>query len=291
MANPKALPFQLVRVWVTTESGVCQSREVRRSWTAFRRPLEHASREPAFEAALPTRASVRRPAAAVHRPDPGGDFSSNGQGWPEPLPQACHSPAGDPRWADPEWAATPPPTQQPENQDQGQGQDDQEQEQEQEQEDPHQLQLLTEPTGHHVGGTAARTPTSAPALGASVASQGQAVREAQVMARAVAPLAAVTRAVEEVSLVRQLADWLVRTCNDEVCRDTGPWEFTMPLRPFGLGESCVDLHLSPALLSLRFRCEGSQVSRLLSRHRDRLLANLRERLPAQSEIELTVVDA
>jgi Type III secretion protein (HpaP) len=115
--------------------------------------------------------------------------------------------------------------------------------------------------------------------------------EAPRAGAAALPLAAIARAVEESAAMRSLAALVLDTCSGEGIRETGPWEFTLPLQAQGLGRSSLCLQLSRELLLLRFCCDGPDTRNLLSRHSVTLQNQLRERLEPPLEVEVVLSDA
>jgi hypothetical protein len=105
------------------------------------------------------------------------------------------------------------------------------------------------------------------------------------------PVAAIARAVEEAEAVQLLTALVVETCSGEGKRETGPWEFTLPLNAHGLGGSTLCLQLSQRLLSLRFHCDGRDARDVLSRHRGTLQQQLQEQMRPPLEVEVLLVDA
>ena len=108
--------------------------------------------------------------------------------------------------------------------------------------------------------------------------------------QAAAPIAAIARAVEESAALQSVAELVVRTCEGDGKRETGPWELTLPLQAHGLGRSRLMLRLSRELLGLRFECDGRDLRDLLWRHSKSLQARLEERLRIPLEIELELGD-
>ena len=111
-----------------------------------------------------------------------------------------------------------------------------------------------------------------------------------VETKGVAPIAAIARAVEESSALESVADLVVRTCDGDNKRETGPWEFTLALQAQGLGRSLLRLHLSRELLKLRFECDGLSLRDLLWRHSKSLQSRIEERLQIPLEIDVELGD-
>lgn len=102
------------------------------------------------------------------------------------------------------------------------------------------------------------------------------------------PVAAIARAVEDATSLHALVDLVVETCGGEGKRETGPWEFTLPLHAQGLGETRLCLRLSQMQLDLRFLCDGPSARDLISRQSSTLREQLSVRLSPPLEVEITL---
>lgn len=256
MAGPKTLPFNRVRVMVVLQDGACPLPDKRRLLPEPRRALERPWRDPGLHKAAGTPAVVHRAAAQPAMATAPADGTEL-----QPASQDGTTAAS---------ASAQDPTRLP-----GEVQND----------------------------SPGERPDAGPASESGVESNREPRVEglrgrpspgrdpAETMTRTGSPLSAVARAVEEVAVVRALAEVLVETCSGDAWRDTGPWEFSLQLQALGLGQSSLELHLSRDLLSLRFRCDTLATAHLLSRHRDTLLALLQQQLHPQLAIEIAIVDA
>lgn len=266
MSNPKTMPFNRIRVMVVAETGTSTSTSLlpaRRVVPDPRRVLERAWRDLTPLKAAWVQAAVRRTAGpmagsaeqaeeALHA---GHDASEPSN--PEPAPQQDDATS--------DWLYAEPDT---ESCTDG-------------------VAVLA--TKAEAGFGAA--PHGEPLAVAPPPSSAVAQHSVGTRVGTAAPLAAVARAVEEAAVVKALVAMLVDTCGDESTRETGPWDISLSLQSFGLGESHLDLHLSRELLSLRFHCLGPGVASLLSRHRNTLLGLLQQQLHPQLVIEIAIVDA
>ena len=88
-----------------------------------------------------------------------------------------------------------------------------------------------------------------------------------------------------------VAALVLDTCSGEGKRETGPWEFTLPLHGQGLGRTSLLLRLSRELLSLRFSCDGPDTRDLLSRHSASLLDQLQTHLEPPLVVDIVLIDA
>jgi len=150
-----------------------------------------------------------------------------------------------------------------------------------------------EPIDHtHTGGTTVPGDTNAAASDALPPRSSRTAasdRPGRVEPMAV-PVAAIARAVEDATTLRALVDLVAETCSGEGKRETGPWEFTLPLRAHGLRETRLCLRLSQAQLSLRFLCDGASARDLLSRQSTTLREQLSVRMNPPLEVEITLDD-
>jgi hypothetical protein len=104
-------------------------------------------------------------------------------------------------------------------------------------------------------------------------------------------MAAIARSVQEATAMHAVAALVLDTCSGEGKRETGPWEFTLPLHGQGLGRSSLLLRLSRELLSLRFHCDGPDTRDLLSRHSASLLDQLQAHLAPPLVVDIVLSDA
>ena len=108
---------------------------------------------------------------------------------------------------------------------------------------------------------------------------------------AAVPIAAIARSVQEATAMHAVAALVLDTCSGEGKRETGPWEFTLPLHGQGLGRTSLLLRLSRELLSLRFSCDGPDTRDLLSRHSASLLDQLQTHLEPPLVVDIVLIDA
>ncbi|WP_425258730.1 type III secretion system protein SctP [Rubrivivax sp. RP6-9] len=110
-------------------------------------------------------------------------------------------------------------------------------------------------------------------------------------AEAAVPIAAIARSVQEATAMHAVAALVLDTCSGDAKRETGPWEFTLPLHGQGLGRTSLLLRLSRELLSLRFSCDGPDTRDLLSRHSASLLDQLQTQLAPPLVVDIVLSDA
>jgi Type III secretion protein (HpaP) len=100
------------------------------------------------------------------------------------------------------------------------------------------------------------------------------------------PIAAIARSVRQAAVLRDLAELITNLCDGEENRLMGPWDMTLPLNREGLGRSTLNLRLSQASLSLRFRCDSMQALEIVSARSGELKNLLDEQLRPPLDVSI-----